>query len=417
MVFLKKMVYFRVVYNVKNKFMLNKVLVMVLSVFLLISCNENKSGDSYEEKVVEDSFSSLQTTNGDLFLLIGTYTSDKESKGIYVYKFNSETGVSDSISMAVIDNPSYLTLSPDCNFVYAVSESGKDKSAVHSLSFDRKNGVLTPVNSQPTLSQGPCYITIDNKGRNLHTANYNGGSISSFHTNGEGNIATANSVLFFTGSGPDSIRQERSHLHSIMYSPDGRFIFASDLGSDKLYRMAVLDTPFEGQPSIQQNSLKEFSVPAGTGPRHFDFHPDGGRYLYLLGELSGEVLVYDYNYGELELKQTIVSDTTGARGSADIHVSPDGRFLYSSNRLNADGIAIFSINEDDRTLTKVGYQLTAKHPRNFVITPNGKFLLVAGRDENRIQVFKIDIETGMLTDTNQDIEVSKPVCLKLSAMV
>ncbi len=223
--------------------------------------------------------------------------------------------------------------------------------------------------------------------------------------------------MFFTGSGPDSIRQERSHLHSIMYSPDGRFIFASDLGSDKLYRMAVLDTPFEGQPSIQQNSLKEFSVPAGTGPRHFDFHPDGGRYLYLLGELSGEVLVYDYNYGELELKQTIVSDTTGARGSADIHVSPDGRFLYSSNRLNADGIAIFSINEDDRTLTKVGYQLTAKHPRNFVITPNGKFLLVAGRDENRIQVFKIDIETGMLTDTNQDIEVSKPVCLKLSAMV
>lgn len=228
MVFLKKMVYFRVVYNVKNKFMLNKVLVMVLSVFLLISCNENKSGDSYEKKVVEDSFSSLQTTNGDLFLLIGTYTSDKESKGIYVYKFNSETGVSDSISMAVIDNPSYLTLSPDCNFVYAVSESGKDKSAVHSFSFDRKNGVLTPVNSQPTLSQGPCYITIDNKGRNLHTANYNGGSISSFHTNGEGNIATANSVLFFTGSGPDSIRQERSHLHSIMYSPDGRFIFASD---------------------------------------------------------------------------------------------------------------------------------------------------------------------------------------------
>lgn len=101
--------------------------------------------------------------------------------------------------------------------------------------LDRKNGVLTPVNSQPTLSQGPCYITIDNKGRNLHTANYNGGSISSFHTNGEGNIATANSVLFFTGSGPDSICQERSHLHSIMYSPDGRFIFASDLGSQTNY--------------------------------------------------------------------------------------------------------------------------------------------------------------------------------------
>ncbi|MDD4777883.1 MAG: lactonase family protein [Fermentimonas sp.] len=396
--------------------MINKLVIMLLSVALLSSCSGNKSSDRSQSNEARAGVSELQSDSGDMFLLIGTYTSDEGSKGIYVHKFNTDTGVSDSVSMVEMENPSYLTLSPDMNFVYAVSEAGKDNSAVNSFSFDRKKGLLTPINSQPTLSPDPCYITIDSKGKYLHTANYSGGSITTFHINSEGGINSANSVMFFEGSGADSVRQSRPHLHSVMYSPDGIFLFAADLGSDKLYRLSVVDTPFEGQPSLQQNSLKEFPVPAGTGPRHFDFYPDGGRYLYLLGELSGEVLVFDYNYGSPELIQTIVSDTTGARGSADIHVSPDGRYLYASNRLNADGIAIFSINADDGMLTKVGYQLTAKHPRNFVITPNGKFLLVAGRDENRIQVFKIDVETGLLTDTNQDIEISKPVCLKFSAM-
>ena len=125
-------------------------------------------------------------------------------------------------------------------------------------------------------------------------------------------FASTVSIMHFKGSGPDSIRQEKPHLHSVRYSPDGQYLFASDLGSDKLYRFIVNDTPFEGQPGLLENSLKEFGVPAGTGPRHFDFHPDGGRFLYLLGELSGEVIVYDYSFGELIQKQVIAADTTGA---------------------------------------------------------------------------------------------------------
>jgi 6-phosphogluconolactonase (cycloisomerase 2 family) len=125
-------------------------------------------------------------------------------------------------------------------------------------------------------------------------------------------------------------------------------------------------------------------------------------------------VVYDHHNGELTEKQVIEADTVGARGSADIHVSPDGRFLYASNRLQADGIAIFAIDPDEGTLTKVGYQPTAKHPRNFVITPNGKYLLVAGRDEDRIQVFTVDETNGLLSDTNQDILLSKPVCLQFA---
>lgn len=387
---------------------------MFLIASIYISCTGNKAGDRTTDDEIQPEMTILQSNVGDLFLLVGTYTSELGSKGIYVYKFNTETGLSDYISMAEMENPSYLTLSPDRNFVYAVSESGEDSSAVHSFSFDREKGLLTPLNSQSTLSPDPCYITIDSKGKNLYTANYSGGSITTFQVNSVGGITPALSVLFFEGSGPDSVRQEKSHLHSVTYSPDGRFIFAADLGSDKLYRLSVMDTPFEGQPSFQQSSLEEFSVPRGTGPRHFDFQPDGGQFLYLLGELSGEVLVYDYNFGVPELKQTITADTTGARSSADIHVTPDGRFLYASNRLNADGIAIFSINTEDGTLTKVGYQPTAKHPRNFLITPNGKYLLVASRDENKIQVFEINNETGLLNNTSQDIAISAPVCLKFS---
>lgn len=394
--------------------MIKKIAMAGMVAALLVSCTGNRSGKADGSNAPETAFSAINTAGGELFLVVGTYTSGEGGKGIYLYRFDTDTGSSDSISMVEVDNPSYLTLSPDERFIYAVSENDGKNSAVYAFSFDIRSGRIELLNSSPVNSGGPCYITIDSKGRNVHTANYGGGSITSFQVKEDGTLTPAVSMMLFNGSGPDSVRQEKAHLHSVRYSPDGQYLFAADLGSDRLYRLSVNDTPFEGQPGLLENSLKEFIMPAGTGPRHFDFHPDGGRYLYLLGELSGEVLVYDYSFGELTQKQVIAADTTGARGSADIHVSPDGHFLYASNRLQADGIAIFSIDPDDGTLTKAGHQLTVKHPRNFVITPNGKFLLVAGRDDNKIQVFRIDAETGLLTDTRQDIRLNKPVCLKFA---
>ncbi|HXL01349.1 MAG TPA: lactonase family protein, partial [Dysgonamonadaceae bacterium] len=336
-------------------------------------------------------------------------------KGIYVYRFNTETGESEEVSVTEVANPSYLTLSPNEKFVYSVGENDEGDGAAYAFSFDKKTGRLVPINSQSTQSAGPCYITIDKKGKNVHTANYGGGSISSFQVKSDGGLSELVSLIRFKGSGPDTVRQKSPHVHCVRYSPDGKYLFATDLGTDKIYRMEAMEAVFEGQPAISESTLIAFVTPPGTGPRHFDFHP-GEEYVYLLGELSGEVIVYDYNDGYLKIKQTIASDTVGARGSADIHVSPDGRFLYTSNRLKADGIAIFSINPDDGKLKKVGYQLTARHPRNFAITPNGKFLLVASRDDNKIQVFAINSETGLLTDTSQDILLNKPVCLKFASM-
>lgn len=387
------------------------IFALIFAVFLAACTNKAKKEDmNTNNKIIESA------TPSDMFLLVGTYTSKEGSKGIYLYKFDTETGESDSLSLAKAENPSYLVVSSDEKFVYAVGENGEGNSTANAFAFDKKNGVLQFLNSSNTESPGPCYIEIDKAGKSVLTANYGGGSISLFQVKDNGTLSPANPVIRFEGSGPDTVRQKSSHLHSIRFSPDQRFLFATDLGTDKIYRYNAIGSVFEGQPALSQASLKEFSAPAGTGPRHFDFHPSG-KYFYLLGELSGDVIVYDYDEGDLKEKQVIATDSVeGSRGSADIHISPNGKFLYASNRLKADGIAIFSINPDDGTLTKAGYQPTGRHPRNFVITPNGKWLLVASRDDNKIQVFIIDNETGLLTDTGQDIHVSQPVCLKLAAM-
>jgi 6-phosphogluconolactonase (cycloisomerase 2 family) len=373
-----------------------------------------KSEESNKETNSDNIADSIESM-GEMYMLVGTYTSAEGSKGIYVYRFDTDTGVSDSVSMVEVANPSYLVFSPNEQFVYSVGENGEDDSYAHVFSFDKSNGQLKLIDSQLTFGSSPAYITLDAQGNNVITANYGGGSISQFNVNTNGTLSPLSNLFEFEGSGEDPVRQKQPHLHSVRYSPDGMFMFATDLGTDKIYRYKTITSVFEGQPALLKNDTAVFQTPAGTGPRHFDYHPNG-LYFYLLGEISGEVIVYDYNMGDLQQKQRILSDTVGAQGSADIHVSPNGRFLYASNRLEADGIAIFEIDSQDGTLTKVGYQLTAKHPRNFAITPNGKFILVAGRDDNVIQVYSIDKKTGLLTNTNQDIIIDKPVCIKFAAM-
>ena len=394
--------------------MIRKLSYLLFIAFVVTSCTMKKSEESNKE-TNSDNIADSIVSMGEMYMLVGTYTSAEGSKGIYVYRFDTDTGVSDSVSMVEVANPSYLVFSPNEQFVYSVGENGEDDSYAHAFSFDKSNGQLKLIDSQLTFGSSPAYITLDAQGNNVITANYGGGSISQFNVNTNGTLSPLSNLFEFEGSGEDPVRQKQPHLHSVRYSPDGMFMFATDLGTDKIYRYKTITSVFEGQPALLKNDTAVFQTPAGTGPRHFDYHPNG-LYFYLLGEISGEVIVYDYNMGDLQQKQRILSDTVGAQGSADIHVSPNGRFLYASNRLEADGIAIFAIDSQDGTLTKVGYQLTAKHPRNFAITPNGKFILVAGRDDNVIQVYSIDKKTGLLTYTNQDIIIDKPVCIKFAAM-
>lgn len=391
--------------------MLNKLIAASILLIICFACkNNNKGNNVYPENKTFESMDIKDTiTKTDLYLIVGTYTR-KDSKGIYVYKFDTITGASKEISSIEAVNPSFLTVSNDEKFIYATSEDKGENAIVSAFSFDKESGSLSFLNKQQTGGDAPCYVSIDNTGENVIVANYSGGSISVFKTTPDGSLKAASNILNFSGKSIDEERQNQPHLHCVEFSPDQRFVFANDLGTDKIYK---LKTDKSTDNYLSMGEPPYYKVKAGSGPRHMEFHPIG-RFLYIITELSGEVIVFDYNEpdGNLSPVQTIEADSLKAQGSADIHISPDGRYLYASNRLEGDGIVTFSIDQQTGKLTWKGYHATGEHPRNFVISPNGEFLLVANRDSDNIQVFKIDKETGLLSDTKQDIELSMPVCLK-----
>jgi len=386
-------------------------LLSAIAVLSFFSCNnKNSSKVTVNTNDTTNVGAEIMIDDASMYLIVGTYTTG-ESKGIYVYQFDTISGYSEYKSMVEVANPSYLTVSKDEKYIYSVSETGDNKASANAFAFDKKEGKLTLLNTQLTGGADPCYIEIDSEGQNVVTANYSGGSITAFGVKEDGSLNPVKQLVTFSGKGADPERQQKPHLHCVRYSPDGKYLFADDLGTDKIHKFSINnDSPGN---YLHVGTPPFFKVTDASGPRHLEFHPNG-NYAYLINEISGAVMAfaYDGEKGNLTEIQSVQADTLNAKGSADIHITPDGKFLYTSNRLKGDGLAIFSINQNDGKLTRVGYQETGVHPRNFVITPNGKFLLVASRDENMIQVFQIDRNTGLLENIYKDIELDMPVCLK-----
>ncbi len=347
------------------------------------------------------------------YLLIGTYTSSSggKSEGIYVYKFNSNTGEATFLSKTAAEDPSYLAVSPNQRFVYAVNEGAKEKANISAFSFDKTNGVLNYLNSQPSGGDHPCYIAIDKTGRWVAAGNYSGGSLAVFRANLNGTLNKASTVLKHEGYSVNAQRQTAPHVHATVFSKDNKFLFVPDLGIDKV--MIYSFTQKNGK--LAPAKIPFHMTEAGTGPRHFDFSPNG-HFAYLLEELTGSISAYRYNKGELHLLQNISAlppEYSGPVGSADIHVSPDGKFLYASNRGESNTIAIFEIDSKTGMLALTDHQSAlGKTPRNFNFDPTGNFLLVANQNSDEIVIFKRDKETGVLTDTKNRISVGKPVCIK-----
>ena len=360
-------------------------------------------------------FTFSQTSADEHYMIVGTYTSGK-SEGIYVYKFNSKTGEFNHVSTAKnVSNPSYLTVSPDEKFVYAVNENHvKEKfgGMVSSFSFNKKEGTLTPINQKPSEGNDPCYISVDKTGKWVVIANYSSGTASVLPVKKDGSLDSAVSFIQHEGSGVNSDRQEGPHAHSAVLSKDNNYAFICDLGLDKIMIYSFNNKTGKLTPA----STPYVETEPGAGPRHFDFHPNN-KFAYLIEELTGSISAYAYRgNGQLDLIQNISAlppEYTGSVGSADIHVSPDGKFLYASNRGESNTIAIFKINPQSGELMLAGHQSTmGKTPRNFNFDPSGNFLLVANQNSDDIIIFKRDKQTGLLSDTGKKIEVGNPVCIK-----
>ena len=351
------------------------------------------------------------------YMIVGTYNSPK-SEGVYVYKFNSKDGSAKEISHVKTSNPSFVAISPDGKFVYAVHETAPQDGKggdIAAFAFNKENGTLTFINKQLSGGDHPCHVETDKTGKWVFVSNYSNGTLSVLPVNADGGLGKATTIIQHTGSGKHPQRQKGPHTHGAIISDDNRQLFVTDLGIDKLmiYSFDASTgklTPGE-QPFVQSEP--------GSGPRLFTFHPNN-KYAYVIEELSGTVVTFNYQKDKLEIKQrisTMPANDTGFAGSADIHVSPDGKFLYASNRGESNTIAIFSVNKKNGTLALVGHQSTlGKTPRNFSIDPSGKFLLCENQNSDEIVIFKRDLKTGLLSDTGNRIAIGKPVCIKWTSI-
>lgn len=353
----------------------------------------------------------METQAQKLNLLIGTYTKSGKSEGIYVYEFDTSTGKTRYKNKAILNNPSYLALSENQQFVYAVGEAGAGEGGVSALSFDKKSGELKLLNKKPSMGDGPCYVSTDKEGKHVFVANYRGGSFAALPILEDGSLGDAVQAITFKANGLGTGRQETPHAHSAVLSPKEDYLYVSDLGNNEI--LGYKYSPKTAQPLGLVQTVK---AQKEAGPRHFEFHPNQ-KFAYSVLELNCTINAYTYKKGQLALIQTLSTQPegfTGIKSGADIHISPDGKFLYSSNRGDANDLAIFSIQKDGK-LIPVGRQSTlGKTPRNFVIDPEGNYLLAAHQDSDSVVIFKRDKKSGLLTDTGERIEVGMPVCLKFS---
>jgi 6-phosphogluconolactonase len=342
-------------------------------------------------------------------VLVGTYT-QSGSYGIYSLRFNSQTGQLSLLDSVKADNPSYLAVHGNGRYVYAVEETmGANKGSVAVFSLNAGSGKMNYIERSPSVGDHPCFIDINPQNTAIVVANYTSGTMAWLPVDATNRPQKPSVTITFSGSGPNKQRQEKPHAHQSLFSHRGELLWVTDLGTDKI---TLFKTRPKGKVPFQL--VTELQAPAGAGPRHLAVN-EAGKRLYVLGELNGAVMVYDIsNLKAPRLLQTIVADTISKQpGSADIHLSPDGQFLYASNRAQANNLAIYKVDALSGLLTTVGFQpLAGRGPRNFMIDPSGKWLMVGLQYDNLIEVFSRNPQTGLLQQVQLFNKIKTPVCLK-----
>lgn len=349
-------------------------------------------------------------------MYVGTYAKPEEDS-IFLYKLNVSTGALTRLGATKAGaNPSYLTLDSRHERLYAVNETtdfqGKASGAVSAFAIDQKTGGLAFLNQQSALGSAPCYISLDKMNRYALVASYLGGNVGLLPIEPNGELAPIADTQQHMGSSVHK-NQKAPHAHCILPDPANRFVFAVDLGTDKVYGYR-LDAK---EDALEPSATPAFTAAPGAGPRHLTFHP-GGQLAYLINELNSTITALRYDEGagtfqEIQTLTTLPSDFKGENSCADIHVAPNGEFLYGSNR-GHDSLVVYAIDLTTGRLTLVQHVPTlGQKPRNFTIDPTGQLVLVANQATNNIVTFRVDRETGKLTPTGKSVQVPAPVCLQV----
>ncbi len=349
-------------------------------------------------------------------IYVGTYTGgDSESKGIYRLRFEPATG-SLALEGAPTEtvSPSFLAFTRDGKRLFTVNETGNSATdppgGVSSFSVDPATGALTLLSRNSSAGAAPCHLSLDRSERHLLLANYWGGSVMSLILGADGKIGSAASYVRHMGENPTP-RDPGPHPHAVHVDPSSKWALVTDLGLDKVFVY-----PYDAERGALGANPHEVALEKGAGPRHLAFDPDG-KAVYVLNELNGTVVSFGFDPADGSLVQlhtmsTLQQGYTGKNSSAEVVISPDGRWLYASNR-GPDNIAIFEVDRSSRRMRRVGYQPTlGKHPRNFTIDPAGEFLAVANRDSNSVIIFSINKETGTLAPVAGPARVPRPSCVR-----
>lgn len=335
---------------------------------------------------------------------------------IHAYRLNLKTGELKLAHRTTdVEHPFFTALSPGGKFLYSIHAKqfgGKENEEVAAYAIEGRSGRLKLLNRQSARGTASCYLDVDTTGKSVLVANYSTGSVAALPVNEDGSLGEAASFIQHAGSSVDPKRQKGPYAHSIVASPDNRFAYAADLGIDKIliYRLDPKTA------KLRANTPPFVRTPAGAGPRHLTFHPNG-KHLYAINELKNSVTRFDQDAktGALTLRQTISTlpdDFEGTSHTADLKITPDGKFLYGTNR-GHDSIAIYRLAKNGG-MKRIGIEPSlGKGPQNLLITPDGGLLLCANMPGNNVVVFRINKTTGALKAAGEPVEIPKPSCIRL----
>jgi 6-phosphogluconolactonase len=339
-----------------------------------------------------------------------------ENGAIHAFRLDLDTGrLKPAQRTTGVEHPFYLALAPNQKYLYSIHAKefgGKDAEQIAAYEILGTDGKLKLLNRQSARGSAACYLDVDATGKTVLVANYTSGSVAALPVNDDGSLGKAASFVQHSGSSIDPARQKEPHAHCLVISPDNRFAFAADLGLDQVvcYQLEA------AKAKLTANRQPFVRTSPGAGPRHLTFHPNG-KHVYVINELSNSVTLFDYDTdsGTLTVKQTISTlpkDFAGKSYCADLKITPDGRFLYGTNR-GHDSIARFRLGKEGR-LTLLGIEPSlGKGPQNLAIAPGGKLLLCANMPGNHVAVFRIDQEMGGLTSAAAPVSMPSPSCIRI----